>query len=167
MRPIRHHLDLDSAKLPATALMSSHLDYCNLPLYGIADIYLIRFQCTESTAPPGDKVSSIYSHSYTTSFPSLFKVNFLTGKTLHETQSVYIHSTHTEWLLFHSLRSNNNNSVSFLRVKTNTDARAFNSCNSSPSVATYKKNLKTQSLWRGLSPINTSMPHGLFPRLRS
>ena len=41
MRELRHihcHLDLDSAKLLATALVSSHLDYCNSLLYGIADI---------------------------------------------------------------------------------------------------------------------------------
>ena len=38
LRRIRHHLDLDSAKLLATALMSSRLDYCNWLLYGIAVI---------------------------------------------------------------------------------------------------------------------------------
>ena len=42
LRRIRHHLDLDSAKLLATALVSSRLDYCNSPLYGIADIDLTR-----------------------------------------------------------------------------------------------------------------------------
>ena len=42
LRCIRRHLDLDSAKLLATALMSSRLDYCNSLLYGIADIDLIR-----------------------------------------------------------------------------------------------------------------------------
>ena len=60
MRDLRHiwgHLDLDSAKLLATALMSSHLDYRNSLFYGIADIYLARLHC----GPPGDKVSSIYS----------------------------------------------------------------------------------------------------------
>ena len=41
---IRRHLDLDSAKLLATALMSSRLDYCNSLLYGIADIDLTRLQ---------------------------------------------------------------------------------------------------------------------------
>ena len=40
LRHIHRHLDLDSAKLLATALMSSHLDYCNSLLYGIADIDL-------------------------------------------------------------------------------------------------------------------------------
>ena len=38
LRRIRRYLDLDSAKLLTTALVSSHLDYCNSLLYGIADI---------------------------------------------------------------------------------------------------------------------------------
>ena len=42
LRCIRRHLDLDSAKLLATALVSSRLDYCNSLLYGITDIDLIR-----------------------------------------------------------------------------------------------------------------------------
>ena len=44
LRCIRHHLDLDSAKLLATVLVSSRLDYCNSLLYGIADIDLTRLQ---------------------------------------------------------------------------------------------------------------------------
>ena len=44
LRYIRHHLDLDSAKLLATALVSSCLDYCNSLLYGTADIDLIRLR---------------------------------------------------------------------------------------------------------------------------
>ena len=42
-RVFRHH-DLDSAKLLATALLSSRLDYCNSLLYGITDIDLTRLQ---------------------------------------------------------------------------------------------------------------------------
>ena len=42
LRRIRCHLDLDTAKLLATALVSSRLDYCNSLLYGIADIDLTR-----------------------------------------------------------------------------------------------------------------------------
>ena len=42
LRPIRRHLHLDGAKLLATALVSSRLDYCNSLLYGIADIDLTR-----------------------------------------------------------------------------------------------------------------------------
>ena len=68
----RRHLDLDSAKLVATALVSSRLDYCNSLLYGIAGIDFTRLQaCTESTGPPGNNVSSIYSQPFTASFPSL------------------------------------------------------------------------------------------------
>ena len=44
LRRIHHHLDLDSAKLLATALVSSRLNYCNSLLYGIADIDLTRLQ---------------------------------------------------------------------------------------------------------------------------
>ena len=72
LRRIHRHLDLDSAKLLATGLESSRLDYCNSLLYGIADVDLTRHQaCTESTGPPGDKVSSIYSQYSTASFSSL------------------------------------------------------------------------------------------------
>ena len=39
---IRHHLDLDSAKLLANALVSSRLDYCNSVLSGIAETDLIK-----------------------------------------------------------------------------------------------------------------------------
>ena len=60
LRHICHYFDLDHAKLLATALVSSHLDYCNSLLYGIADMDLTRLQaCSESTGPLGDKVSSI------------------------------------------------------------------------------------------------------------
>ena len=48
LRRIRRHLDVDSAKLLATALVSSRLDYCNSLLYGIADIDLTRFQCVQN-----------------------------------------------------------------------------------------------------------------------
>ena len=41
---IRRRLDLDIAKLLATALVSSRLDYCNSLLHGIADIDLTRLQ---------------------------------------------------------------------------------------------------------------------------
>ena len=44
LRHPRRHLDLDSAILLATALVSSRLDYCNSLLYGIADIDLTRLQ---------------------------------------------------------------------------------------------------------------------------
>ena len=44
LRCIRHHLDLDSANLLASGLVFSRLDYCNSPLYGVADIDLTSLQ---------------------------------------------------------------------------------------------------------------------------
>ena len=44
LRRIRLHLNLDSAKLVATALISSCLDYCNSLLYGTADIDITKLQ---------------------------------------------------------------------------------------------------------------------------
>ena len=41
---IHRYLDLDSAKLLATALVSSRLDYCYSLLYGVADTALARLQ---------------------------------------------------------------------------------------------------------------------------
>ena len=71
LRRTRRHLDLDSAKLVATTLVSSCFDYCNSLLYGIADIYLTRLQRVQNQLPPGDKVSSIYLQYSTASFSSL------------------------------------------------------------------------------------------------
>ena len=44
LRHIRHCLDLDSAKLFATALVPSRLDYCNSLLCAVADTELIKLQ---------------------------------------------------------------------------------------------------------------------------
>ena len=48
LRRIRRLLVLHSAKLLATALVSSRLAYCNSLLYGIADLDLTRFQCVQN-----------------------------------------------------------------------------------------------------------------------
>ena len=88
-------------------------------------------------------------------FTILFKINLLTYKTLREKQPVYLHSMLAASIPSCSLRSNNDNSLSVPRVKTNTGARAFHSCalslwnnvplsvRSASSVATFKKYLKT------------------------
>ena len=69
---IRRHLDMDSDKLLVTVVVSSHRDYCNSLLYGMADIVLTRLHaCTKSTGSPGGKVSSIYSQYSSALFSSL------------------------------------------------------------------------------------------------
>ena len=44
LRRIRHHIDLDSAKVLANALVSSRLDYCNSVLSGVAETDLTKLQ---------------------------------------------------------------------------------------------------------------------------
>ena len=84
-----------------------------------------------------------------------FKINVLTYKTLREKQPVYLHSMLATSIPSRSLRSNNDNSLSVPRVKTNTGARAFHCCapslwnnlplsvRSAISFATFKRYLKT------------------------
>ena len=164
LRRIHRHLDLDNAKVLATALVYSHLDYCTSLLYGIADIDLIRLQLVQNQlarlvtkSPPfTHSVPLLYSlHWLPVWFRILFKINLLTYKTLHQKHLVYLHSILAASLPSYSLRSINNNRLSVSRVKTNTGARAFHSCapslwNNLPpsvcaanSVATFKKHLKT------------------------
>ena len=164
LRHIRHHLDLDSAKLLATALVSSRLDYCNSLLYGIANIDLTRLQRVHNQlahlvtkSPPFTRSIPLCRslHWLPVRFRILFKINLLTYKTLREKQPVYLNSLLAASIPSRSLRSNNNNSLSVPRVKTSTGARAFYSCapslwnnlplsvRSASSVATFKKYLKT------------------------
>ena len=81
VRRIRHHLDLDSAKLLATALVSSHLDYCNSLLYGIADIDLTRLQnqlahLVTKSPPFTRSIPLLRSHHWLpVRFRVLFKIN--------------------------------------------------------------------------------------------
>ena len=83
---IRRHLDLDSAKYLATALVSSRLDYCNSLLYGVADIDHTRLQRVQNQlarlmtkSPPF--ASSIllfrYFHWLPVRFRILFKEQFV------------------------------------------------------------------------------------------
>ena len=89
---IRCHLDLDSAKLLATALVSSCLDW-NSPLYGIADIYLTRLQRVQkqlarlvTKSPPFTRSLPLLGSPQwlLVRFRILFKINLLMYKTLRE-----------------------------------------------------------------------------------
>ena len=136
-RRFRRHLDLESAKLLATALVSSRLDYCNSLLYGIADIDLTRLQRVQNQLARLVTKSSPFTrsipllralHWMPVRFRILFKINLLTYKILLEKQPVYLHSMLAASIPSRSLRLNNENSLSVPRVKTNTGARAFHSC---------------------------------------
>ena len=167
LQRIRRHLDLDSAKLLANALVSSrfdYFDYCNSLLYGIADIDLTRLQRVQkqlaslvTKSPPFTRSIPLLRslHWLPVRFRILFKISLLTYKTLREKQPVYLHSMLAASIPSHSLRSNNDNSLPVPRVKTNTGARAFHSCalslwnnlplsvRSASSFAIFEKYLKT------------------------
>ena len=170
---IRRHLDLDSAKLLATALVSNRLDYCNLFLYGVAIIDLTRLQRVQNQlarqvtkSPPFTSSLPLlrFLHWLPVKFRILFKINLFTYKTLHENQPVYIHSMLAASLPSRSLRYINDNSLSVCRVKNNTGARAFHyyapslcnyltlSVSSAISVATFKKHLKMHLFDLAFSP---------------
>ena len=137
LRRICRHLDLDSAKLLATALVSSRLDYCNSLLFGIADIDLTRLQRLQNQlahlvtkCPPFTRSIPLLRslHWLLVRFGIFFKIYLLTYKTLREKQPVYLHFMLAALIPSRSLRSNNDNSLSVPRVKTNTGAGAFQSC---------------------------------------
>ena len=131
---IRRQLDLDSAKLLATALVSSRLDYCNSLLYSIADIDLTRLQRIQNQlahlatkSPPFTRSIPLLRslHWLPVRFRILFQINLLTFKTLREKQPVYHHSMLAASIPSRSLRSNNDNILSVPRVETNTGLQLF------------------------------------------
>ena len=164
VRSIRHYVDLNSAKLLATALVSSHLDYCNSLSYGNSDTDLTELQCIQNQLACLVTKSPLFIcsvplhcslHWLPVRFRILFKINLLTNETLREKELFYLHSILGTPLISHSRRSNNGICQSVPRVQTNTSTRAFHSCAaslwnnlplsvcSSISVFTFKKNLKT------------------------
>ena len=71
LRRIRRHLDLDSAKLLANALVSSRLDYCNSLLSGIAEPDLTKLQRVLNGLARVVSKSPPFTHSFTAALPSL------------------------------------------------------------------------------------------------
>ena len=137
LQHIRRHLDLDSAKLFATGLVSSRLDYSNSLLYGIADVGVTKLQWVQNRLTRIVTKSPLFTrsvpllrflHWLPVKFRILFKISLLTFKTIHEKQPVYLYSMLAASISSHSLRSNKGISLSVPRVKTNSGARAFHSC---------------------------------------
>ena len=103
-------------------------------------------------------------------FRIVFKISFLTYKTLQEKQPVYLHSMLAPSLPSCSPRSSKGISLTVPRVKTNTGARALSLlyCVSLEQPATvcpfshFSCYLQETSadiyLWLGLSPLDTGTP---------
>ena len=179
LRRIRCHLDLESAKLLATALVCIRLDYCNSLLYGITDIYLTRLQqrvqnwlaqLVTECPPFTCSVPLLRSlHWLPIRFRMLFKINLLTYKTLREKQPVIFtpclphHSHPVHWdqvtiIVCQSLESRLTQVVElFMLVPPFLWNNLPLSVHSATSVTTFKKHLKT-SLWLVLFSIDTGMP---------
>ena len=115
LRCIRRPLNLDSAKLLATALVSSRLDYCNSVLYGIADIDLTRLQCVQNQlarlvtqSPPFiHSIPLLHSlHWLPIRFRILFKINLLTYKILREKPACLssLHACHIDSFPFTEIK---------------------------------------------------------------
>ena len=153
----------------ANALVSSHLDYCNSTLTGIAETDLTKLQRVLN------RLARVVTESppYTRSVPLLrslhwlpvkyrvhFKIWLLTYKALHEEQPVYLRSLIATSLPSRSLRSNREITLSVPRIRTNTVTRAFSSCD--PSLwnnlplsvhsATFRRRLKTYLFDLAFSP---------------
>ena len=160
----RGHLDLNSAKLLAYALVSNRLDYCNTPLSGIADTDLTELQ----------RISNRQAHvvtkspPFTRSVPLLhslhwlpvkhrvhFKICLLTCKAPHAEHLVFLYSLLPTSLPSRSLRSNKGITLLVPRIKTNACSVAFRSwtpslwsslllfVRSTTSVATFRRRVKT------------------------
>ena len=144
--------------------MSSHLDYCN-SLFVWCRRHWPHQTAMYSESSLGDKVASIYSQCSTASFPwlpvkfrRLFKMCLLTYTSLHEKQSVYLHSMLTTLLPSHSLRLSKGIILSVPRVKTNTALVAVSLeqpatvCPFS-HISCYLQAISGDtSLWLGLTP---------------
>ena len=125
LRYIRHYLDLDRAKLLATALVSSCPDYCNSLFMVLATLTSQAFTRVQNRlahlvtkSPPfTHSVPLLHSlHLLSVRFRIIFKINLLTYKTLCEKQPVYLHSVLVASLPSHSLRQNKDNSLSVPRL---------------------------------------------------
>ena len=185
LRRIRRHLDLDSAKLLANALVSSRLDYCNSLLSGIAETDLTKLQrvlnrlaCVVTKSPPFTRSVPLLRslHWLPVKYRVHFKICLLTYKALHEEQPVYLCSLIAISLPSRSLRSNRGMTLSIPRIKTNTGARAFSSCapslwnnlplsvRSATSVAIFRRRLKIYLFHLAFAPppIDTGVPNCLL-----
>ena len=137
LRRIRRHLNLESAKLLANALVSSRLDYYNSVLSRIAETDLTKLQriltrlacMVTKSAPFTLSVPLLCTlHWLPLKYRVHFKICMLTYKALHEEQPVYLRSLIAISLPSRPLRSNRGITLSVPRIRNNTGARACSSC---------------------------------------
>jgi len=166
LRHIRTCLDTQTASTIAHALVNSRLDYANSVLYGAPDSAILKLQRIQNTlarivlqsdsrTPAGPLLEQlhwlpVYSRIH-------FKLATITYKALSTSEPAYISSLLQPHQPGHSgLRSADEQLLHEPSANTNFGARAFRcaapaiwnsiplSVRSSPSIASFKRNLKTR-----------------------
>ena len=161
---IRRYLALDSAKLFATALVSSCLSYCHSLLYGIVDTDLTKLQCIQNQlarfvtkSPPLTRSVPLLRslHWLPVRFRILFKINLMTYKMLRENSlfsftpclphlSYPVDWDQTKVLVCRSLKSRPTQVQELFTLVLRLSGTTFHCLSASvTSVATFKKHLKT------------------------
>ena len=114
---IRCHLDLDSAKLLATALVSSCFNYCNSLLYGIVDTDLTKRQQVQNwlarvvtkSSPFTRSVSLVHSlHWFPVKVRIFFNISLLTYERFMENRPISsLHACCITSILFTEIKQRN------------------------------------------------------------
>ena len=150
---IRKYLSVSSAKLVATSIISSRLDYCNSVLMGLSAYNLHRLQCVQNRAArivlgvgrrtsPQPLLREL--HWLPVEKRILYKTALLTFKTLSSQQPAYLSSLLVPYVPLRSLRSSSGNFLVVPRATTAFQSRSF-------SVAAPK-------LWNALPDTLRSLP---------
>ena len=157
-------MSLSVAKIIATALISSRLDYCNSLLHNIAIKDITKLQRVQNCLARVVTQSPCFSrsvpllkslHWLPVRYRIIFKICTITYQALSTKQPAYLHSMLTPARQPRQLRSSGSGLLSVPRVKTNAGTRAFSvaaptlwnslpdSVKSARNIASFRRNLKT------------------------
>ena len=178
---IRCYLDLNSATLLATALVSSRLDYCNSLLYGIMDTDLTKLQHIQNQlahlvteSPPFICSVPLFCslHSLPVRFRILFKINLFTYRTrawktaclssLHAYRITPIPFTEIEqWYLSVGPQGQDQHRCKSILVLCPVSLEQPPAVCPFSYFSCYLQEISQDTpLWLGLCPVDTSMPDG-------
>jgi hypothetical protein len=163
LRHIRRSLTDDMASLIAFALVQSHLDYCNSLFFNMSCLNIGKLQRVQNLAARlalndwRSPIQQIFVNPHWLPIRDRikFKICTLTYKLLSENQPANLRSLITPYVPPRLLRSSDQCLLTQPRTRTCIGQRAFRVCtptvwNSlplsirlSPSLATFKRNLKT------------------------
>ena len=165
LRRIRPCLDLGSAVLLANALVSSRIDYCNSPFYGLPTNIILQLQRIQNSlarvvvpsARRSDHIQPVLQrlHWLPVEKRIIFKMATLTFKTIVNKQPSYLYDLITVHAPLRNLRSSGKNLLVVPRVDSVCGRRSFyyaaptvwnslpDSVRSCTAVQTFRSRLKT------------------------